>query len=135
MKNNEQDLTTYREAVHKIKIAIMESRYKAANFSNKELLSLYYNVGRYISANTRSGMWGTGAIDAISTQLQGEIPGLHGFSPSNMKNMRIFFEEWASQLEPNRQLPTADLIDKNDMALNRQLPTAELEELKIMAFC
>jgi len=32
--------------------------------------------------------------------------------------MRIFFEEWASQLEPNRQLPTA-----------------ELEEFKIMAFC
>ena len=95
-------------------------------------MSLYYNVGRYISANTRSGMWGTSAIETISSQLQGEIPGLHGFSPSNMKNMRIFFEEWASQLEPNRQLPTADLIDKNDMALNRQLPTADLEELKIM---
>jgi len=45
----------------------------------------------------------------------GVIAGLHGFSPSNMKNMRIFFEEWASQLEPNRQL------------------TADLEELKIMA--
>jgi predicted nuclease of restriction endonuclease-like (RecB) superfamily len=79
-------------------------------------------------------MWGTSAIDAISAQLQGEIPGLHGFSPSNMKNMRIFFEEWASQLESNRQL-TADLIDKNDIALNQQLPTADLEELKIMAFC
>ncbi|MCL2411457.1 MAG: PDDEXK nuclease domain-containing protein [Treponema sp.] len=134
MKNNEQDLTTYREAVQKIKIAILESRFRSAKFSNREILSLYYNVGRYISANTRSGMWGTGAIDAISAQLQGEIPGLHGFSPSNMKNMRIFFEEWASQLEPNRQL-TADLTDKNEIALNQQLPTADLEELKIMAFC
>jgi len=134
MKNNEQDLTTYREAVHKIKIAILESRFKTANLTNRELLSLYYNVGRFISANTRSGMWGTSAIDVISAQLQGEIPGLHGFSPSNMKNMRIFFEEWASQLEPNRQL-TADLSDKNEIALNQQLPTADLEELKIMAFC
>ena len=134
MKNNEHDLTTYREAVQKIKIAILESRFKTANLTNRELLSLYYNVGRFISANTRSDMWGTSAIDVISAQLQGEIPGLHGFSPSNMKNMRIFFEEWASQLEPNRQL-TADSTDKNEIALNQQLPTADLEELKIMAFC
>ena len=91
MKNNEQDLTTYREAVQKIKIAILESHFKTANLTNRELLSLYYNVGRFISANTRSGVWGTSAIDVISAQLQGEIPGLHGFSPSNMKNMRIFF--------------------------------------------
>jgi|GEM_PF-4864673 len=74
-----------------------------------ELLNLYYSVGGYISSNTRNGQWGTGAIEAISQQLQGEIPGLHGFSPSNMKNMRTFFEHWQSDLEPNRQSLTADL--------------------------
>ena len=93
MKEDKQEPKTYREAVNKIKSAILQSRYKAANLTNRELLSLYYSVGKYISANTRSGMWGTGAIETISTQLQGEIPGLHGFSPSNIKNMRIFYDE------------------------------------------
>jgi hypothetical protein len=46
----------------------------------------------------RKSKWGTGAIERISERLQGKIPGLHGFSASNMKNMRIFFEQWASEL-------------------------------------
>jgi predicted nuclease of restriction endonuclease-like (RecB) superfamily len=102
------------------------------------LLTLYYGVGKYISTNTRDGKWGTGAIESISSQLQGEIPGLNGFSPSNMKNMRIFYEQWETDLEPNRQSLTADLSNtknsKNDVALIRQLPTAELEEAKQAAF-
>ena len=134
MNENKQELKTYREAVYKIKNSILQSRYKSANLTNIELLSLYYSVGRYISDNTRSGMWGTGAIETISTQLQGEIHGLHGFSPSNIKNMRIFFEEWSPQLELNRQ-STADLSDKENTALKRLLPTDELDEVKAIAFC
>ena len=124
-----------REAVQKIKGAILQSRYRVAESANAEMLNLYYGVGKYISANTRSGRWGTGSIETVSAQLQGELPGLHGFSPSNMKNMRIFFEQWSSELEPNRQLPTADLNGNDEFAINRQLPTADLSEAKIRAFC
>ena len=90
MDDLKNDILAYREAVQRIKNAILQSRYRAAANANTELLNLYYGVGSYISTHTRSGKWGTGAIEAISSQLQGEIPGLHGFSPSNMKNMRIF---------------------------------------------
>jgi predicted nuclease of restriction endonuclease-like (RecB) superfamily len=134
--NNE--LMTYREAVQKIKYAILQSRYRTASTANAEMLNLYYGVGEYISANTRSGKWGMGAIESISEQLQGEIPGLRGFSPTNMKNMRIFFEEWSTELESNRQLPTADLkinLRDDELVLFRQLPTAEIRETKVQAFC
>ena len=114
---------------------ILQSRYRSAANANTEILSLYYSVGRYISTNTCSGKWGTGAIESISAQLQGELPGLHGFSPTNIKNMRIFFEQWASELEPNRQLPTADFDGNDGFPLIRQLPTAELGEIKMTAFC
>jgi predicted nuclease of restriction endonuclease-like (RecB) superfamily len=136
--NISNELLTYRESVQKIKCAILQSRYRTALNANAELLNLYYGVGEYISVNTRSGKWGTGAIESISEQLQGEIPGLRGFSPTNMKNMRIFFEEWSDELEPNRQLPTADLENNfsgDELVLIRQLPTAELSETKIQAFC
>jgi hypothetical protein len=135
MSSKSQDILAYQEAVQKIKNAILQSRYRTAANANAEILSLYYGVGRYISANTRSGKWGTNAIETISVQLQGELPGLHGFSPSNMKNMRIFFEQWSLELEPNRQLLTAELDVGGDLALNRQLSTADLGEDKAMAFC
>ena len=60
-------------------------------------LMLYYGVGKYISENSRSGFWGTGAIDAINEQLQKELPGLRGFSARNLRNMRMFFEEMTQQ--------------------------------------
>jgi len=134
MENLKNDLLAYREAVQEIKNAILQSRYRAAANANTEMLNLYYGVGSYISANTRSGKWGTGAIESISSQLQGEIPSLHGFSPSNMKNMRIFFEQWSPEFEQNRQLLTADLKRENEFALIRQLPTAEFDEVKEAAF-
>lgn len=49
------------------------------------MLALYYGVGKYVSDNTRRGVWGTGAIATISEQLRRELPGLRGFSPSKYK--------------------------------------------------
>ena len=135
MKNLEHDLLAYREDVQRIKNAILQSRYRTAASANTANLGLYYGVGRYISANSRSGKWGSGAIKTISDQLQGELPGLQGFSPSNMKNMRIFYEQWVAELEPNRQTVPADLIDENVLASIRQTVSAELDGDKMHAFC
>lgn len=88
-------------AVRTIKAAILQSRYQAARLANAEMLKLYFAIGGYVSANSRAGTWGTGAIDAISERLAKELPGLRGFSATNMKNMRIFFEEWTRN--PHRQ--------------------------------
>lgn len=84
----------WRNAVKTIKSAILQSQYRAAKGVNREQLSLYFGIGRYISEHSRKGFWGTGAIDRISEQLQKELPGLRGFSARNLKNMRTFFEEW-----------------------------------------
>ncbi|MDR1487142.1 MAG: DUF1016 N-terminal domain-containing protein [Deltaproteobacteria bacterium] len=135
--DDSQDLRRFTKDVQRIKNAILQNRYRTASNANASMLSLYYGVGKYISANTRSGKWGTGAIEMVSEQLQGEIPGLKGFSPSNMKNMRIFAEGWASELEANRQTLSADLPQKTDVdddSLIRQTLSAELDEMKMLAF-
>ena len=103
----------YREAVKAIKEAILRSQYRAAASVNKEQLSLYYGIGRYVSENSRTGFWGKGAIEQISSLLQKELPGLRGFSATSIRNMRIFYEEWDKVL--NHQ-PTAD-----DLVLNEKL--------------
>ena len=89
----------YNIAVQTIKDAILRSQYQAAKLVNREMLSLYYGLGRYVSANSREGFWGTGAIRTISEKLRKELPGLKGFSESSLKNMRMFYEEWSPVLE------------------------------------
>jgi predicted nuclease of restriction endonuclease-like (RecB) superfamily len=129
----------YLQAVQQIKTAILRSRYEATALANKELLKLYFGIGQYVSFHSRNKNWGKGAIDSISSLLQQELQGLRGFSATNIKNMRLFYEGWAfmqpflidekaplfhfSEEELNRQLPTDEL---NDGSLIRQLPTAEL---------
>jgi len=103
-----EKIETYRDAAIRIKNAVLQSRYRAASSANAEQLNLYIGVGNYISANTRSGKWGSGAIEAISQQLQAELPGLRGFSPANMRKMRLFYEEW-NHVDIIRSLPTNEL--------------------------
>ena len=69
-------------AVAEIKAAILSTRYMAARLANGEMLKLYFGIGAYVSANSRKGKWGTGAIREISSRLQQELPGLKGFSES-----------------------------------------------------
>ena len=90
-------LLRYGDAVRAIKQAILKSQYEAVKGVNAQQLALYYSIGGYISANTRTGTWGKGAIDAISSRLQEELPGLRGFSATNLRNMRMFFEAWSPE--------------------------------------
>lgn len=98
----------YNEAVQQIKSAILESQLESAKAVNRQMLSLYYAIGRFVSENSREGTWGTSAINTISTQLRQELPGLRGFSSSNIKNMRLFYESWFPAL--NRS-PTANDLE------------------------
>ena len=96
--NNNPMSTDLRQAVQTIKTAILQSQSRAARMISGTQLSLYFGVGLYVSANSRKGAWGTGAIDEISQQLRKELPGLRGFSSQNIRNMRQFAEFWQAYL-------------------------------------
>ena len=129
----------YAEAVKAIKEAILESRYRAARLVNKEVLALYYAIGGYISSQSRAAKWGSNAIGTISDLLQQELPGLRGFSETNIKRMRIFYEAWAGIFE-NRPL-LADELPNNIISIGntghieiRPLTTDELPSGILEAF-
>ena len=69
---------------------------------------MYYAIGRYISENSRSGYWGTGALGIISARLKEDLPGLMGFGVTSLKNMRKFYEAWIS-FEDKSATTVADL--------------------------
>ena len=82
-------------------------------------LSLYFGIGLYVSANSREGTWGTGAIKVISEQLQRELPGLRGFSEESIKKMRRFAEFWSRYI--NWSPMATDLEKTNTQAQSRVL--------------
>jgi len=127
-KTNLMAISNYMTATEQIKEAILSSQYKAAKQVNAVQLSLYYGVGRYVSQNTRKGVWGTGAIKAISEQLHKELPGLRGFSERNIKNMRAFYEEWQG-LDTNLEITVSKFqISDNEGLINSAATAAEMPE-------
>ena len=120
------------KVVKDIKFAILQTRAKAAHLANAEALKLYFFVGGYISKKTRNAKWGSGAIDALSNQLQVELPGLRGFSASSIKRMRQLYEVWSQAFEI-RPLPMGE-IDGNELVSIRPLPMGEITSDQIRAF-
>ena len=126
----EESIIKYRNAVSTIKQAILQSQYRAAKLVTGEQLSLYFGIGGYVSANSREGTWGTGAIDRMSEQLRRELPGLRGFSATSIKKMRTFYEFWCQYI--NRPPMAVDLqttedkqiIDIDSFALQKWSPLA-----------
>ena len=111
----------YEIAAETIKNAILQGQYEAAKGVNRIQLATYFSVGKYVSANTRQGVWGTGALEAISTRLRQLLPGLRGYSSESLKLMRKFYEGWKS-LDAGK---TAD----NDTKRNSVIAITELENL------
>ena len=88
--------TEYTKFIKQIKQEIVSSRYNAAKLVNKELLILYYNVGKLLSEKTQEEGWGAKVLENISTDLQNAVPGLRGFSRSNLATMKRFYSYYSS---------------------------------------
>ena len=119
----EKSLILYKPAAETIKDAILQGQYEAAKGTNRIQLAVYYGIGKYVSQKTRQGVWGTGALDAISEILRRELPGLRGFSASSLKNMRLFYEAWRV-LDPNSL--TTD--STNSPVMTDELQDSDIQE-------
>ena len=95
----------------------MQGQYEALKDVNRVQLAVYFAIGKYLSKNTRKGVWGTGALKKISEQLRKELPGLRGHSETNLKNMRLFYDHW-QMLDSNSSVATDELISTIPIAEN-----------------
>jgi predicted nuclease of restriction endonuclease-like (RecB) superfamily len=80
----------YALLLAEIKARVQTTRTKAALAANRELLALYWDIGRLILDRQKREGWGTKVIGLLSRDLQREFPGQQGFSPRNLKYMRAF---------------------------------------------
>ena len=118
----------YAPAVQTIKTAILQGQYEAAKGVNRIQLAVYFAIGKYISVNTRTQAWGTHALEFISDQLRRELPGLRGFSETQMKDMRRFYEAW-QMLDSNSAVTTAEMQSTENVIIdNSSVVTVEMPQ-------
>ena len=109
-----------RQAVADIKEAILQGQYEACKGVNRIQLAVYFGIGKYISQHTRKDVWGTGALETISSQLRRELPGLRGYSATALRNMRKFYENW-------------DMLDSNSASVLAELQNKDNQDVAISA--
>lgn len=61
---------------------------------NKELVGLYWDIGRIIVERQKGGTWGKSVVEHLASDLRLEFPGVKGFSPSNLWRMKMFYENY-----------------------------------------
>lgn len=130
MSMEEKAIVLYRPAADTIKTAILQGQYEAAKGVNRIQLAVYFGIGKYVSLNTRKGVWGTGALEAISQILRKELPGLKGYSATQLREMRLFYEAWQI-LDPNSSVMTDESSNQEhtqSIPANSSVMTDELQD-------
>jgi predicted nuclease of restriction endonuclease-like (RecB) superfamily len=84
----------YAEWIADVKLRIRAAQQRAALAVNKEMLQLYWQIGRDILDRQAVAGWGTGILSRIEADLRVAFPEMRGFSRSNLKYMRAFAEAW-----------------------------------------
>ena len=84
----------YAALLAEVKDRVRSAQYAALRAVNKELVGLYWDIGRLITGKRTGGTWGKAVVENLARDLQTEFPGIQGFSPQNLWRMRQFFETW-----------------------------------------
>ena len=87
----------YPKLLEQLKGRIRTAQIQAGLSVNRELVLLYWEIGREILNRQQQSGWGGKVIDQLSADLRREFPEMKGFSPRNLKYMRAFSEAWPDE--------------------------------------
>jgi len=93
----------YPEVFEYVKDRIRAAQIRASLSVNRELISLYWDIGKAIVRRQEIEGWGRSVVERLSTDIQKEFPGIRGFSPQNLWHMRSLFLAWTSEAENLQQ--------------------------------
>ena len=86
--------TGYTDWLIELKSRIHSAQQGAALAVNRELVLLYWQIGRDILVRQAEQGWGAKVIERLAHDLCAAFPEMKGFSPRNLKYMRAFAEAW-----------------------------------------
>ncbi len=86
----------YGRLLAEVKERIRAAQYAALSAVNKELVGLYWDIGKMIVLQQETQGWGKAVVEQLALDLQREFPGVGGLSASNLWRMKAFFEAYTS---------------------------------------
>ncbi|OPZ94365.1 MAG: hypothetical protein BWY74_00629 [Firmicutes bacterium ADurb.Bin419] len=85
-----QILQNYNEVISMIEHA----KNRVNSYVNRELIDLYFRIGKYVSEKVEIDGWGKGTVKALSEFLSTNYPDTKGFSAQNIWRMKQFYETY-----------------------------------------
>ncbi len=133
------DNSDYKEWLVELKERFYSHRLKASCATNGYLLDFYWKLGRDIDAKQYNNTYGSAFYKNLSQDLKNEMPGVKGFSPTNLKYMSYFYKLYAPLFVNRPQLADdflGDLIDSTipqvaEQGQNRQ---QAVDDFKLLYF-
>ena len=95
-KNNSILSPEYLNFKNEITARIRSAQYEALKAVNKEMIALYWEVGKRITEQQTALGWGKSVVENLSRDIQKEFPGIQGFGVRNMWDMARFYTEYQS---------------------------------------
>jgi len=86
-----------RNSLEDLKTHIRSAQIRAAVSVHRELILLYWDIGRQILVRQKNEGWGAKVIERLSLDLRRDFPDMKGFSPRNLLFMRSFAEAYPDQ--------------------------------------
>jgi len=92
----------YPGLLAEVRDRIRSAQYAALRAVNKELVGLYWDIGRMIVDRQEAEGWGKSVVEQLATDLRTEFPGARGYSSQNLWYMRQFFLQYRedAKLQP-----------------------------------
>ena len=84
----------YADWLADLKGRIHTAQQRATLAVNRELVLLYWQIGRDILARQAQAGWGAKVIERLAQDLRAAFPDMKGFSRANLMYMRAFAEAW-----------------------------------------
>lgn len=81
----------YLKFLKEIKERITSAQYAALRAVNKELINLYWDIGKSIVEKQKELGWGKSIVENLAKDLQTEFPGVSGYSSANLWRIRNFY--------------------------------------------
>lgn len=108
----------YGTLLTELKTRIHTAQYAALRAVNKELIALYWDIGKLIEERQETEGWGKAVVEKLSADLRAEFGEKSGYSGRNLWYMRTFYREYKEQ--PILQPLAAEIAwTKNTLILDR----------------
>ena len=106
------ELRKYGELLADIRARVQRAQTRAMLSVNRQMLELYWDVGRLIHSQQESEGWGASVIPRLAADLKNELPEIKGFSERNLGRMISFYSAYPAldQIlpQPVAKLPAGD---------------------------